>query len=104
MPSNSLALALSAVFAFGLASFAAGTLLVRVAPRRRTVRWPLEIDATLIDCDAPLRLALVERLGTIATPWSARVLREAVREEFDPVVRAAIDGALAQHPDAPLLP
>lgn len=73
---------------------------MRVGWRRRTVRWPLAIDAALTDCDASLRLALVDRLGTIATPWSARVLREAVREESDPVVRAAIDGALAQHPDA----
>jgi hypothetical protein len=58
-------------------------------------RWPRLIDPLAADCDPPARAALVDALVTVATPWGHDVLLRAQMEETDPLVRSALDEALA---------
>lgn len=63
-------------------------------PERRPA-WPALLDASASECDAPVRLRLVAALAAVRTPWSDDVLRCALAEESDRLVRDAIAAALA---------
>jgi hypothetical protein len=66
--------------------------VLKIAP---APAWPKAIDPRAAGCDAAARLGLVEALATIRTPWSDAVLRTALDDEADPVVREAVAAALA---------
>lgn len=55
--------------------------------------WPALVDRRAAGCDAPARLALVEALITIGTPWSRGILRRVLDDESDPGVRSAVIAA-----------
>jgi hypothetical protein len=57
-------------------------------------RWPLAVDARAAGCDAAARLALVEALGALCTPWASDVLRRAYDDEPDARVHDAVRAAL----------
>jgi hypothetical protein len=69
-------------------------------PERRPA-WPALLDARAAECDAPARLDLVTALAAVRTPWSDDVLRCALAEESDRLVRDAIAAALAMSRPAP---
>jgi hypothetical protein len=56
--------------------------------------WPALIDRRASGCDVPARLALVEALATVRTPWSEELLYRALDDESDASVRAAVVAAL----------
>jgi|GEM_PF-3574288 len=60
-----------------------------------TPKWPESIDGRAAGCDAAARRALVEALAAIRSPWSEAILRRALDDEPDPVVRKAVVAALA---------
>ena len=55
--------------------------------------WPALVDRRAAGCDAPVRLALVEALTTIGTPWSREILQRVLDDESDPGVRSAVIAA-----------
>lgn len=57
--------------------------------------WPALLDASAVHCDATARLKLVAALAAVRTPWSDDVLRCALAEDGDPLVRDAVAAALA---------
>jgi hypothetical protein len=63
-------------------------------PDRRPA-WPALLDSRAAGCGAPARLELVTALAAVRTPWSDDVLRCALAEESDRLVRDAIAAALA---------
>ncbi len=56
--------------------------------------WPTLVDRSAAGCDARARCALVDALATIGTPWAETILRQALDDEPDPPVRAAIAAVL----------
>lgn len=56
-------------------------------------RWPALVDPSAAACDAAARLALACALGAVRAPWAAAILSQALNEEADPGVRAAIVAA-----------
>ncbi len=63
-------------------------------PRRSAPCWPGLVDPSTDAGDVAVRLALIDALIELATPWADAVLRRAVDEEADPQVRAAVGAAL----------
>lgn len=63
-----------------------------VEPRlvERRPGWPQLLDASAVDCDATARLALVDALARLHTPWAEAILTCAEEDEPDELVRAAI--------------
>jgi len=61
-------------------------------PRRAS--WPAGVDPRAADCDAGARLALVAALADVASPWASSLLRDALADEPDAIVREAIHAAL----------
>jgi nucleotide-binding universal stress UspA family protein len=59
----------------------------------RDAAWPALVDAAADRCDVDARLALVDALAQLGTPWSATILSYAEEDEPDERVRAAIRGA-----------
>ncbi|HYW52540.1 MAG TPA: hypothetical protein VE826_01150 [Dongiaceae bacterium] len=57
--------------------------------------WPARLHASAACCDAQSRLELVAALSAIRTAWSNEVLRRALEDEPDRIVRDAIGAALA---------
>jgi hypothetical protein len=57
--------------------------------------WPALVDPRAATCDAAARLALVDALATVRTPWAGTILRHALAGEADAAVRAAIAAAMA---------
>ncbi len=55
--------------------------------------WPALVDRRAAGCDVPARLALVEAMITIGTPWSRGILRRVLDDESDPGVRSAVIAA-----------
>lgn len=51
--------------------------------------WPALLDARADGSETAVRLALVEALCDLATPWADAILQRARDEEPDPQVRAA---------------
>jgi hypothetical protein len=56
--------------------------------------WPTLVDYRAAGCDAYARCALVDALATIGTPWADAILRRALDDEPDALVRAAITAVL----------
>ncbi len=55
----------------------------------RTPGWPALVDPRADGSEVAVRLALVDALVALATPWADAILRRALDEESDPQVRAA---------------
>lgn len=55
--------------------------------------WPALLDARADGSETAVRLALVEALCDLATPWADAILQRARDEEPDPQVRAAAGAA-----------
>ncbi|HEX3467743.1 MAG TPA: hypothetical protein VHT05_06680 [Candidatus Elarobacter sp.] len=51
--------------------------------------WPALVDPRAGGSAAPVRLALIEALTTLSTPWADALLERARDDESDPEVRAA---------------
>jgi hypothetical protein len=61
--------------------------------------WPALVDPRAAACDVAVRLALVDALACVRSPWARDVLARAYADEFDDEVRATIRGALAGQPE-----
>jgi len=59
-----------------------------------TAAWPALVDPRASACDAAARLGLVEALGAVRSPWAEAILRQAMDDEPDPVVRDAVTSVL----------
>jgi len=57
--------------------------------------WPERIAPEAARCDAATRMAIVEALALLDTPWAHAHLHGVVSEETDPAIRAAAQRALA---------
>jgi hypothetical protein len=55
--------------------------------------WPALVDPRATGCDVRVRLALVDALLTVGTPWSRAILQRALDDESDPDVRSAVIAA-----------
>lgn len=82
------------VFLIGVALFAIGLALPGTIQSPHAP-WPLRIDDTAVDLDTGAKIALIENLGLIGSPWCQEILKQAQSEEDDPTVRRAIAFALA---------
>lgn len=56
----------------------------------RAPAWPALVDPRAAGCDAGARLALVEALLAVGTPWSHSILDRVLDDESDPHVRSAV--------------
>jgi len=56
--------------------------------------WPALVDARAASCDEASRLALVDALVTVRAAWADAILRRALDDEPDALVRDAIVAAL----------
>jgi len=56
--------------------------------------WPTLIHRRAAGCDPAARLALVEALAAVRSPWSDAILRRALDDELDGSVREAVIAAL----------
>lgn len=63
---------------------------------REQIAWPRLVDEDLGYADAAARLEIVERLDLVGGEWSRGILEQALREEKDIRVRAAIEASLAR--------
>jgi hypothetical protein len=63
-------------------------------PLAHAPAWPALIDRRASGCDAAARLAIVEALASVRTPWSEELLYRALDDESDASVRAAVVAAL----------
>jgi len=61
----------------------------------RTPTWPALVDSRATSCDVAARLALVDALATVRTPWADAILHRALDDEPDDGVRDAIAVGLA---------
>ena len=61
-------------------------------------QWPSLADRRAGACDAIVRLALVDGLAVLGTPWADAILRRARDDDPDPVVRSAAAAALRFQP------
>ena len=61
---------------------------------REAPAWPALFDARAAGCDAASRLALVDALATVRAPWAGAILRRALSDEPDALVRDAVAAAL----------
>lgn len=57
-------------------------------------RWPALVDPRIDGSDVAVRLALVEALATLATPWAGGILHCALDEDGEQQVRAAAGAAI----------
>jgi hypothetical protein len=84
---------------------AAGIVPLPDPPPLSSAVWPALVDPSAAQCDAGVRLALVDALAAVRRPWADAILRRALDEEPDARVRAAIEAARiacegARPPDA----
>lgn len=93
LPSTSFDIAVAVAFAVGLLLFGISTAMLR-KPAASVPTWPRLIDDSLIAADRQLRLDIIERLSIVAQPWCEDVLRQAVEQEDDAVVKSAAVSAL----------
>lgn len=94
MLSSNWGFSFAAVFLIGVALFAIGLALPGKVQAPQ-VPWPLRIDDSAVDLDAAAKIALIERMGLIGSPWCQEILKQAETEEDDSTVRRAIAFALA---------
>lgn len=57
-------------------------------------QWPALADRSADGCNVVVRLALVDGLAVLGTPWADAILRRARDDDPDPVVRSAAATAL----------
>jgi hypothetical protein len=97
--STNLDIAIVVAFVVGLLLYGIGTSMLRSLRvqngDRKTVTWPRLVDESLTNANRNLRLDLVERLSIIGQPWCADILRQALEEESDGSIKAAITNALS---------
>lgn len=89
LPSTSFDIAVAVAFAVGLLLFGISTAMLR-KPAVANPSWPQLIDESLVSADRQLRLDIIERLSIVAQPWCEDVLRQAIEQEDDAVVKNAI--------------
>lgn len=97
---------LAVVFVAGLLLYGIGTAIARTTRHERqaatleraerAIDWPTLIDDDLTQTDVALRLAMIDRLGLLDTPWSRYVLERAAEQETDEAVIAAVARASAK--------
>jgi hypothetical protein len=63
-------------------------------PRPSAPRWPELVDPRADGSDVAVRLALVDALAALATPWADTILQGVLDEESDSHVRAAAGAAM----------
>jgi hypothetical protein len=63
-------------------------------PQPQAPGWPASVDSRADGSDVAVRLALIDALAALATPWADAILCRALNEEPDPQVRAAADAAM----------
>lgn len=63
-------------------------------PPERIPSWPALFDTRAAHCDAGARAVLAGALAEVRAPWAAAILRFALDDEADEVVRDAIAAAL----------
>jgi hypothetical protein len=94
-----LALSSIAIFAPRRAPAVAVTRFERPAPvapvPRAAVAWPETLDARAAGADAAVRLAMARELGACRGRWAFETVAQALAEEPDPAVAAALADALA---------
>jgi hypothetical protein len=56
--------------------------------------WPALIEPSAAGCDRAGRLALIDALGAVRTPWAEAILTRAVRDDPDETVRRRAVAAL----------
>jgi hypothetical protein len=69
------------------------------APERRfdlrvAAAWPALIDPSAAGCDSDTRLALVDALGALGTPWAAAILERAWLDDPDEAVQRRVAAVL----------
>ena len=95
LPSTNFDIAVAVAFAIGLLLFGISTAMLRKPPAAPTFpKWPQLIDESLVAADRQLRLDIIERLSIVAQPWCEDVLRQAIEQEDDAVVKSAAISAL----------
>ena len=67
-----------------------------IAPLEPAPQWPMCVDPRAAGCDATARVDLAEALAALDSAWAAAVLRQAIDDEPDPAVRAAIAAGLSR--------
>jgi hypothetical protein len=65
-------------------------------PRPSSPVWLALVDPSADGSDVTVRLALVEALAALATPWADAILRHVLDEEPEPQVRAAAAAAMRE--------
>ena len=55
--------------------------------------WPVLVDPRAAGCDASARMALVEALISVGTPWAHGILQCVLDDENDPGVRSVVVAA-----------
>jgi len=90
-----LALSSIAIFAPRRAPAAAAVRLDRPEPARvAAIAWPAQLDPRAAGAEAAVRLALARELGACRGRWALDTVTQALAEEPDPRVAAALAGAL----------
>lgn len=90
MPSNSVGIALLAVFLIGAILFIIGTMVARERDSGPAYSSPSAIDEASID----LRIDQVERLAIVGQPWCVEELEGICRNDDSPIIRDAAEAAL----------
>ena len=67
----------------------------RVRDLPAAAAWPGLVEPSAPGCDSDTRLALVDALGALRTPWAAAILERAVRDDPDEAVQRRAAAALA---------
>ena len=65
-------------------------------PRPSSPVWLALVDPRADGSDVAVRLALVEALTALATPWADAILRDVLAEDPDSQVRAAASAAIRE--------
>jgi hypothetical protein len=65
-------------------------------PRSSSPVWLALVDPRADGSDVGVRLALVEALTALATPWADAILRDVLAEDPDSQVRAAASAAIRE--------
>ena len=69
-------------------------LSIKLVAIEATGGFETVVAAGLAGCDAASRLALVDALATVRAPWAGAILRRALSDEPDALVRDAVAAAL----------
>jgi len=67
----------------------------RLVPRDPEITWPSRLSSGRGPMDDDARLRLIRDLGLIRAPWVVPILKQAYKEESEPLNREAVSEALA---------